>query len=124
MFCGTHRTRVGRFWPGGWACQPDEAKTTPYPMQHRTLTTESQRVGVALARGLLYNVGMTDKWLTTLEAARLTGYTSDHVRRLIALGKIEGLKRGRDWLVKQSSLLSHVRKVSKLGAKRGPKTLT
>ena len=64
---------------------------------------------------------MSDKWLTTPEAAQLTGYTSDHVRRLIALGKIEGQKRGRDWLVKQSSLLAHVRKAGKLGAKRGPK---
>jgi excisionase family DNA binding protein len=64
---------------------------------------------------------MTDKWLTTRQAAKLAGYHRDHILRLIADGNIKATKWGRDWQVDQASLLAHVRKVEKLGAKRGPK---
>jgi excisionase family DNA binding protein len=38
-------------------------------------------------------------WLTTQEAATLSGYDIQHVRRLAREGKIDAVKRGRDWAV-------------------------
>ncbi len=63
---------------------------------------------------------MTD-WITTSEAAELTGYERDHIRRLAANGAIKGQKFGRDWQVDRTSLLAYVKKVERLGEKRGPK---
>jgi excisionase family DNA binding protein len=71
-----------------------------------------------------YNVGMTDEWLTTQQAAQLTGYHRDHIRRLILAGKVKAQKWGRDWQVDRADLLAYVRKAEKLGAKRGPKAGT
>ena len=64
---------------------------------------------------------MTETWLTTQQAADLTGYHRDHVRRLILAGKIKAQKWGRDWQVDQVDLLAYVDRTEKLGAKRGPK---
>jgi len=36
---------------------------------------------------------------STREAAEKLGLSSDHVRRLLEQGKIEGKKVGRDWVV-------------------------
>lgn len=63
---------------------------------------------------------MTD-WITTKEAAELTGYTPKHVRRLVEAGRILGQRFGDVWQVSRSSLLSYQRKAEKLGEKRGPK---
>ena len=63
-------------------------------------------------------------WITTREAAELVGYTQRRVRQLAIAGKIVAKKFGRDWQVNRSSLLAHIRKVEKIGAKRGPKTAT
>jgi excisionase family DNA binding protein len=38
-------------------------------------------------------------WLTTQEAATLSGYDIQHVRRLAREGKIGAVKRGRDWWI-------------------------
>jgi excisionase family DNA binding protein len=57
-----------------------------------------------------------DQWVTTTEAARLTGYNAEHVRRLIRGGKIEAIKWGRDWLVHKESFLLYIRDEG-----RGPK---
>ena len=62
-----------------------------------------------------------DDWITTKEAAEISGYHINHVRRLIKSGEVKGQKWGRDWMVSRSSLLAHIRKAEKLGAKRGPK---
>lgn len=61
-------------------------------------------------------------WITTSEAAELTGYSSNHVIRLIELGKVKGQRWGRDWQVDKTSLLAYAKKAAKLGEKRGPKT--
>jgi excisionase family DNA binding protein len=60
-------------------------------------------------------------WITTQEAAKLTGYHPEHVRRLIKAGKVKGRKWARDWLVDRPSLQAYVRRVGALGRKRGPK---
>jgi excisionase family DNA binding protein len=61
-------------------------------------------------------------WITTTEAALISGYHPKHVRRLILTGRIKGQKFGQTWQVSRTSLLTHIRKSEKLGAKRGPKT--
>jgi excisionase family DNA binding protein len=65
-----------------------------------------------------------DDWITTAEAAALVGYTQRRVRQLAVIGKIDAKKFGRDWQVNKKSLLAYIRKTEKIGAKRGPKTLT
>jgi excisionase family DNA binding protein len=63
-----------------------------------------------------------DDWITTKEAAAISGYHINYIRRLIKSGDVKGEKKwGRDWMVSRSSLLAHIRKAGKLGAKRGPK---
>ncbi len=65
---------------------------------------------------------MPTDWITTDEAVSLSGYHINYIRYLIKLGKVKGQKWGRSWMVSRSSLLAHIRKAEKLGAKRGPKT--
>lgn len=61
-------------------------------------------------------------WITTAEAAEISGYHVDYIRKMIKAGKVNGRKVwGREWQVSRSSLLAHIRKVEKTGAKRGPK---
>jgi hypothetical protein len=60
-------------------------------------------------------------WITTAEAALISGYHPKHVRRLILTGKVKGQKFGPTWQVSRASLLTHIRKTEQLGAKRGPK---
>ena len=65
-----------------------------------------------------------EDWITTAEAVTLSGYHIEHLRELARDGKIKAQKWGREWQVSRSSLLAYIRKTEKLGAKRGPKTLT
>jgi excisionase family DNA binding protein len=60
-------------------------------------------------------------WITTRQAAELTGYTQQHVRELVIAGTVKGQRFGRDWQVSRRSLLAYVKQADKLGAKRGPK---
>jgi excisionase family DNA binding protein len=64
---------------------------------------------------------MAEDWITTAEAAELSGYHPKHIPRLIAAGKVKARRFGQVWQVNRASLLAYVRKVGKLGAKRGPK---
>jgi excisionase family DNA binding protein len=67
---------------------------------------------------------MAQDWITTRQAAEISGYSMKHVRRLITSGKVTGQRFGRDWQISQASLLAYIRKAEKSGAKRGPKTGT
>ena len=62
-----------------------------------------------------------DDWITTAEAARLSGYHADHVRRLVLAGKVAARKFGRDWQVSRRALMAYRRAAEKAGGKRGPK---
>jgi excisionase family DNA binding protein len=62
------------------------------------------------------------KMITTVEAAKLTGYHRDYIRRLVSGGKVKGERLGRDWLVDQRSLLDYLKVSEQKGKKRGPKT--
>lgn len=64
---------------------------------------------------------MADDWITTREAARLSGYSAYHIRELISSRRIKAQKFGEVWQVSRSSLLAYIRQAKILGAKRGPK---
>lgn len=43
-------------------------------------------------------------WLTTAEAARLTGYNLEYIRRLVRTKKVRAEKWGRDWMISRASI--------------------
>ena len=50
---------------------------------------------------------MSDKLISTSEAASILGITTQAVGGLLRRGTIEGQKIGRDWVVSKSSVLSY-----------------
>ena len=56
---------------------------------------------------------MGDDWVTTVEGAKLTGYTEEHVRLLARTGQVEAQKKGRDWWVKRAALLEYAQTVKR-----------
>jgi excisionase family DNA binding protein len=61
-------------------------------------------------------------WITTQEAAELSGYHPERLRELIREGKIVAAKKGNAWWVDRKSVSAYLRKAKKLGGKRGPKS--
>jgi excisionase family DNA binding protein len=61
------------------------------------------------------------EWISVTEAAQLLGYTTKHIRRLAAGGKIKAQRFANLWQIDRRSLLAYVKAVKKLGEKRGPK---
>ena len=47
-------------------------------------------------------------WLTTQEAATLSGYDIQHVRRLAREVKIGAVKRGRDWWIDYEMFMAYL----------------
>jgi excisionase family DNA binding protein len=67
---------------------------------------------------------MPDDWITTTEAAELSGYHPERIRELIRDGRIEARKFGTIWQVSQSSLLTYLKAAEKTDDKRwGPKNV-
>lgn len=62
-----------------------------------------------------------DEWLTTFEAARLSGYELDYIRKLIRADLIIGRKWGQSWQVNRKSLLRFLEQREAQGKKRGRK---
>jgi excisionase family DNA binding protein len=61
------------------------------------------------------------KWITTTEAAEISGYHVKYVRRLVKEGRISGVKRGRDWWIDKASVEAYVDEMKRLGpAKHNP----
>lgn len=61
-------------------------------------------------------------WITVEEAAELSGYNPEYVRRLIRGNVIEAAKKGRDWWVDRASLLAYLKAShSSDDKRRGPK---
>lgn len=54
-----------------------------------------------------------DEWLTVNDAAKLSGYHPEHVRRLIRQGSVEAKKFSIVWMVSKDSLLSYIRSQEK-----------
>ncbi len=61
------------------------------------------------------------EWITTAEAAKVSGYHPEHIRRLVKSKKVKAQKFGEVWQIDRRSLLEYVRKSEQAGAKRGPK---
>lgn len=56
------------------------------------------------------------EWITTGEAARLTGYHPAHIRLLIRRGTLSATKVGRDWLLRRDEVTAYAEKMDDLGA--------
>ena len=62
------------------------------------------------------------EWLSTEDAASLTGYHIKYLRELVRKGRIMARKVSRDWLVNRESLLAYKAKMDSLGtAKHDPR---
>jgi len=62
-----------------------------------------------------------EDWLTTYEAARVSGYNPDYIRQLIRAKKVGGRKWGPSWQVNRQSLEEYIKQAEKLGERRGAK---
>ena len=59
--------------------------------------------------------------LSIVEAAEISGYHPEHIRRLIREGKVKAQKFASVWQVDRYSLQIYMRNAQNLGGKRGPK---
>jgi excisionase family DNA binding protein len=65
---------------------------------------------------------MATDWITTTEAAALTGYHPEYIRELIREGKIEAQKFGQVWQVSRASVLAYLRVAEhSVDGRHGPK---
>lgn len=62
-----------------------------------------------------------DDWITTAQAAEISGYHIEYIRKLITARKINARKWMRDWQVSQKSLEMYMDQMKGRGEKRGPK---
>lgn len=61
------------------------------------------------------------EWITTQEAANLTGYSASYFRQAIRRGRLLGKKRGRDWFMDRVEVLAYAEEMRELGpAKHNP----
>jgi len=61
-------------------------------------------------------------WLSVDEAAELSGYNAQHLRRLIRSGQIKAQKKGLMWWIEKKSLLTLITEAGKSeDQRRGPK---
>ena len=69
-----------------------------------------------------WSITVAEDWITTTEAAELTGYHPEYLRELIRTGKITGRKFGIVWQVSKQSLLTYLKAAERSNDKRqGPK---
>jgi hypothetical protein len=52
---------------------------------------------------------MADEWLTVNDAAKLSGYHPEHIRRLVRQGAVTAKKFSIVWMVSKDSLLNYIR---------------
>ena len=65
---------------------------------------------------------MTEEWITTSEACKISGYHPYYLRELLREGKIEGKKFGTIWQVNRTSLLAYIMDADKSqDGRRGPR---
>lgn len=63
------------------------------------------------------------EWITTQEAAELSGYHIEYVRELIRKQRIDAEKKGNSWWVKKASIFTLLEEASQANDKRnGPKS--
>jgi excisionase family DNA binding protein len=54
------------------------------------------------------------EWLTVNEAAKLSGYHPEHIRRLVRQGAINAKKFSIVWMVSRKSILSYMKSQEKV----------
>lgn len=65
---------------------------------------------------------MEELWLTVQQAADLSGYHPNHIRRLVRAGEIQARKWGQAWQVSKQSLNIYLKIAAQSNDKRrGPK---
>jgi excisionase family DNA binding protein len=64
-----------------------------------------------------------EDWLTTFEAARISEYELDYIRKLIRAKKIVGRKWGQSWQISRQSLIDFMEDREQSGEKRGRKPI-
>ena len=47
-----------------------------------------------------------NKYVTSAQAAKLLGFSTDHIRNLINKGKLKASKFGRNWIIERKELLT------------------
>lgn len=61
-------------------------------------------------------------WITTREAAELSGYHPEYLRELIRTGRVNGRKFGIVWQIDKQSLLNYLKSSAESGdRRRGPR---
>lgn len=64
-----------------------------------------------------------NEWLTVQEAAELSGYNHEYIRRLMREGKIEAEKVSIVWVIRRASLMAYIKRTQQSTDKRhGPKS--
>jgi excisionase family DNA binding protein len=66
-------------------------------------------------------ISNSNEWLTVNQAAKLSGYAPEHIRRLIREGEIKARKFSIVWQVSRESLFAYIEKAQTWGKKRGRK---
>ena len=61
---------------------------------------------------------MTDDWITTTDASKISGYHPEYLRQLIRGGKVLGRKFGIVWQVSKESLMEYLRNAENLSDRR------
>jgi excisionase family DNA binding protein len=56
-----------------------------------------------------------EDWITTSQAAEMTGYARAYLRQLIHKGRLQGRKLGRDWILSKEEVLTYAKKMQQLG---------
>jgi excisionase family DNA binding protein len=57
-------------------------------------------------------------WITTTQAAELTGYTPGYFRKAIKRGRLQGQKLGRDWILLKKEVEAYAEKMRRLGPQK------
>jgi excisionase family DNA binding protein len=58
------------------------------------------------------------EWITTVEAAQVSGYDVQYVRELARAGRIGAEKKGRDWWIDRDKLKEYLETMDALGPKK------
>lgn len=55
------------------------------------------------------------EWITTNEAAAMTGYSSITLRQFAREGRIKSWKRGRDWFLLKAAVMEYLSTMQQMG---------
>lgn len=58
------------------------------------------------------------EWITTKEAAELTGYATAYIRQLIGKGRLNAHKMGRDWVLRKEEVVAYADEMKQLGQEK------